>query len=231
MKTVILAGGRGMRAYPFTEYLPKPMMPINGKPIIMHVLQLYLEQGYDDFIVSLGYNKDVIIDYFRDRNTNYNINLVDTGEETDTGGRIFNCRNLLADGTFMATYVDGISDVRLDDLLGFHRQHGGLVTITAVPLISQYGTLEIADDGRVLAFHEKPVLREHWINAGFFVMEPAVFDYWEGQSLEREVFPNLQRKGLLYTYRHEGFFKSVDTYKDQKELEVILASRTVTDKK
>ena len=218
MQVVILAGGKGTRAYPYTEYLPKPMMPVNGKPILRQVMQIFADQGHSDFIVSLGYRKEVIIDYFENRLEQCHVELVDTGEDTDTGGRIYNCRDRI-NGTFMATYVDGLSDIRLDKLEEFHNSHDGLVTITSVPLISQYGTIESAPDGKITAFREKPILREHWINAGFFMMDPEVFDHWEGNNLEREVFPNLLKKGLLYTYRHDGYFKSMDTYKDQQELE------------
>lgn len=218
MQVVILAGGKGTRAYPYTEYLPKPMMPVNGKPILRQVMEIFAEQGHNDFIVSLGYRKEVIIDYFENRLEQWHVELVDTGEDTDTGGRIFNCRDRLK-GTFMATYVDGLSDIQLDKLTEFHNGHDGLVTITSVPLISQYGTIESGPDGKITAFREKPILREHWINAGFFMMDPEVFDHWEGGNLEREVFPNLLKKGLLYTYQHDGYFKSMDTYKDQQELE------------
>jgi glucose-1-phosphate cytidylyltransferase len=218
MQVVILAGGKGTRAYPYTEYLPKPMMPVNGKPILRQVMQIFADQGHRDFIVSLGYRKEIIIDYFENRLEEWHVDLVDTGEDTDTGGRIFNLRDRIQ-GTFMATYVDGLSDIRLDKLTEFHHSHKGLVTITSVPLISQYGTIDCESDGRIVAFKEKPILREHWINAGFFMMDPEVFDHWEGNNLEREVFPALLKKGLLYTYQHDGYFKSMDTYKDQQELE------------
>ncbi len=218
MQVVILAGGKGTRAYPYTEYLPKPMMPVNGKPILRQVMQIFADQGHHDFIVSLGYRKEIIIDYFENRLEEWHVDLVDTGEDTDTGGRIFNLRDRIQ-GTFMATYVDGLSDIQLDKLTEFHHSHKGLVTITSVPLISQYGTIDCESDGRIVAFKEKPILREHWINAGFFMMDPEVFDHWEGNNLEREVFPALLTKGLLYTYQHDGYFKSMDTYKDQQELE------------
>lgn len=221
MQVLVLCGGRGMRAYPFTEYLPKPMLPVNGSPILMHVMQIYMDQGFEDFILSVGYRKDVIEDYFHRKLLECRLQCVDTGPETDTGGRIFNCRHLL-DGTFMATYADGLSDIPLDDLLEFHRSHGGLATITTVPLISQYGTLELAETGRVCAFREKPVLQGHWINAGFFVFDRKVFEHWNGENLEREVFPRLAHEGLLYAYRHAGFFKSLDSHKDQIEIEQMI---------
>ena len=226
MQVVVLCGGRGTRAYPYTEYLPKPMLPVNGTPILMHVMKLYVDQGYDDFILSVGYRKDVITDYFHRKNLDCRVRCIDTGTDTDTGGRIFNCRNAL-EGTFMATYSDGLADVDIASLLAFHRSHGGLATITTVPLISQYGTLDLDVEGRVRAFREKPVLQGHWINAGFFVFEPSVFELWKGNNLERDVFPDLARQGLLHAYRHEGFFKSMDSHKDQLEIEqMILAGDT-----
>jgi glucose-1-phosphate cytidylyltransferase len=194
------------------------MMPVNGTPIVRQVMQIYADQGFNDFVLSLGYRKEIIIDYFQNRTGTWNVELVDTGTETDTGGRILNLRDRLK-STFMATYVDGLSDINLDDLLKFHHSHDGLVTITSVPLISQYGTVEHNETGLVRGFKEKPVLREYWINAGFFVMEPEVFDHWEGSNLERDVFPRLVEKGLLYTYKHDGKFKSMDTYKDQQDIE------------
>jgi glucose-1-phosphate cytidylyltransferase len=221
MQVIVLCGGRGMRAYPYTEHIPKPMLPICGSPILMHVMQIYMDQGHDDFILSVGYRKDVITDYFHRKDLDCRIRCIDTGADTDTGGRILNCRDELK-GTFMATYADGLSDIPLDDLLSFHRSHGGLATITTVPLTSQYGTLDLDASGRVRAFREKPVLEGHWINAGFFVFEPEVFDHWQGANLEREVFPQLCREGLLHAYRHKGFFRSLDSYKDQLEIEQIV---------
>ena len=221
MQVVILAGGRGTRAYPFTEYLPKPMMPVGGKPILLQIMHLFARQGHTEFIISVGHRKEVILDYFSHKSYEFDITIVDTGEDTDTAGRIYNCRHLLHD-RFMATYGDGICDVPMDKLVEFHKASGGLATLTSVPLQSQYGTVEFDGKDRVTGFREKPRLTSHWINAGFFVLEQAVFDQWEGKNLEREVFPNLLRKNLLYTYRHDGFFKSMDTYKDQQELEQML---------
>lgn len=223
MKVVILAGGSGTRAYPFTEYLPKPMMPVGGKPILLRVMNLYARQGIREFVISVGHRKEVIYDYFEGRDFGWKIDIVDTGDQTDTGGRIHRCRHLLGD-TFMATYGDGLSDVVFADLLAFHRRAGRLATITSVPLRCQYGTIEADADGVIAHFREKPVLREHWINAGFFVMEKAIFSRWKGENLERDVFPNLLPGRHLATYRHDGFFKSMDTHKDQQELEALFAS-------
>ena len=226
MQVLILCGGMGTRAYPYTEYLPKPMLPINGQPILIHVMRLFANQGYKEFILSLGYRKEAIIDYFDRKILEWDIKLVDTGEDTDTGGRIAKCQDILGD-TFMATYVDGLSDISLDKLIEFHKSHDGLATITSVPLVSQYGTVESDDSGKIVAFREKPTLREHWINAGFFVFDHDVFNHWEGNNLERDVFPSLLKKGLLYTYRHDGFFKSMDTHKDQQDIEQMYQERNI----
>lgn len=226
MKVVILCGGRGIRAFPFTEYLPKPMMPVGGCPILVQVIRSYIAQGHTEFILAAGHHRAVLEDYFDRKDLGARVDIVDTGEDTDTGDRILACRDLVGE-TFFATYADGLSDVPLDRLLEFHRAHEGMATITSVPLISQYGTLEADPSGRVREFREKPVMREHWINAGFFVFDRDVFDHWIGENLEREVFPALAGKGLVYTYRHDGFFKSMDSYKDQHAFEELLRSGDV----
>jgi glucose-1-phosphate cytidylyltransferase len=223
MKVVILAGGRGARAYPFTDYLPKPMMPVHGKPILLRIMELFANHGHVDFMLSVGYRKEVIEDYFEGRKLkNWEVQILDTGLDGDTGDRIERCRGHLTE-PFFATYGDGLSDVDLNQLLAYHRRHGGLVTVTSVPLISQYGTVETDSHGRVLRFREKPRLTEHWINAGFFVMQPQVFEHWHGHSLEREVLPALLAQGHVYAYRHDGFFKSMDTQKDQMEIDDMYA--------
>ena len=215
---MILCGGKGTRAYPYTEFMPKPMLPVAGQPILLHVMRIFASQGYDQFILSLGYRKETIIDYFHHKALEWDVQFVDTGDETDTGGRIQALEDRLGD-QFMATYVDGLADIRLDKLVDFHNSHSGPATVTGVPLVSQYGTIEMNESGRIKAFREKPVLREHWINAGFFMFDKSVFDHWEGTNLEKHVMPGLVEEGLIYTYRHDGFFKSMDTYKDQQEIE------------
>jgi glucose-1-phosphate cytidylyltransferase len=222
MQVVILCGGKGTRAYPYTDHLPKPMLPVDGTPILLHVMRIFAEQGHTEFVLAVGYRKEVIRDYFDRKKLDWSVRLVDTGLETGTGGRILGCRHLLGP-TFFATYADGLCDVGLDDLLAFHRGHGGRATLTSVPLPSQYGTIEAGADGRIVGFREKPVLHEHWINAGFFVFDSALFAEWAGDDLEREVFPDLAARGLLYAYRHDGFFKSLDSYKDHQELEALVA--------
>lgn len=223
MKVVILCGGKGTRAYPFTEYLPKPMVPVDGAPVLVQVMRIFAAQGFREFVLSVGYKKSVIADYFAGREREGKVEIVDTGDETDTGGRILGCRDAVGE-RFFATYADGLADVDLGALLRFHEGHGGPATITSVPLVSQYGTLVTDASGRILDFREKPVMREHWINAGFFVFDRRVFDTWDGSNLERDVFPALSRRGLVHAWRHEGFFKSLDSYKDQQEFESLAAS-------
>lgn len=218
MKAIILCGGKGTRAYPFTEYMPKPMVPVDGSPMLVQVMRIFAAQGFKEFVLSVGHRKAVIADYFEGRRYDWKVEIVDTGEDTDTGGRVLKCREAVGD-RFFATYADGLANVDLRKLLDFHDAHGGLATITSVPLVSQYGTLLTDEAGRVIQFTEKPVLREHWINAGFFVFDRKAFDRWHGDNLERDVFPALAGEGLVYSYRHDGFFKSMDSYKDQQEFE------------
>jgi glucose-1-phosphate cytidylyltransferase len=226
MKVVILCGGKGIRAFPFTEYLPKPMLPVGGTPIVMQVIRSFMSQGFHEFILAAGYRKDVLYDYFEGKEIGAKIDIVDTGDEADTGERIFACRDILGD-SFIATYSDGLCDVPLAKLVDFHQSHDGLATITSVPMYSQYGVLDTDAQGKVLALREKPLLEEHWINAGFIVFDKEVFDHWEGKNLESEVFPVLVAKGLVHTYKHDGFFKSLDSYKDQREFEGIMKNGVI----
>lgn len=220
MEVVILCGGKGTRSYPFTEYFPKVMMPIRGTPILIHLMRLYATQGFTNFVLAAGYRKEILDDYFQGRFPEWNVTIVDTGANSDTGERIRRCEPHVSD-TFFATYGDGLGNVNLHQLLHSHRQSAGLATVTSVPLRSQYGTVHFSDDRQVKRFQEKPTIRDYWINAGFFVFEKAAFDNWEGRNLESHVLPKLADRGLLYTYLHEGFWKSMDTSKDQQELEVI----------
>ena len=185
MQVVILCGGKGTRAYPFTDYLPKPMLPINGTPILVYVMRIFAEQGHTEFILSLGHRKEVIIDYFDRKDFGWNVQFVDTGADTDTGGRVANCKDLLRE-TFFVTYGDGLANIDLNKLATFHGAHDGVGTITSTPLISQYGTLESEASGRISTFREKPVLPQYWINAGFFLFNRTIFQHWEGNNLEKE---------------------------------------------
>lgn len=225
MKVVILCGGQGIRAFPFTTYLPKPMLPLGGTPVLVHVIKNFIRQGFHEFILAAGYRQDVLHDYFEGKDIGASIKIVDTGEDADTGRRIWNCRHLI-DGPFIATYGDGLSDVPLADVVAFHNSHDARLTITSVPMYSQYGVLSVEDDGAIARFAEKPLIADYWINAGFMVMDPAVFDDWQGDNLERDIIPPLIARGDAFTYRHGGFFKSFDSYKDVIEADEMLAGGT-----
>ena len=217
IETVILCGGKGTRAYPHTIEVPKPLLEVDGRPVLEHVMRIYAEQGFERFVLAAGYRSDLVSDFAGKLPDSWQTIVRDTGEETNTGGRVWRCRHDVGD-TFFVTYADGLGDVDLHELLAFHRSHPGAATLTTVPLPSQYGTLELDGDGRVRDFKEKPVLREHRINAGFFVFDKRVFELWEGEDLEREVLPRLGAAGELFAFAHDGFWKSMDTYKESLDL-------------
>ena len=225
MKVVILCGGKGTRSYPFTEYLPKVMMPIKGSPIIVHLMKLFAKQGFTEFVLAAGHRKEMLIDYFEGRNTDWDIKIVDTGADTDTGERIKRCEQYLGD-RFLATYGDGLGNVDLAALIQEHEKSGAKATLTTVQLRSQYGLVEFDGNRIVTQFHEKPVIPDYWINAGFFVFEKSLFPTWTGQNLESDVLADLAEKRQLHVYQHRGFWKSMDTSKDQQELEKLCASGT-----
>jgi glucose-1-phosphate cytidylyltransferase len=221
MKTVILCGGKGTRSYPFTDLMPKVMMPLEGTPILVHLMRIFAAQGFTEFVLAAGHRKEMLYDYFEGRFPNWNVKIVDTGDAADTGERIRRCLPY-AGQTFLATYGDGLGNVDLHALVEFHNSVEGLATVTSVPLRSQYGTVHFSGDGKVARFEEKPVVRDYWINAGFFVFEKQVFDLSNGQNLEKDILPWLAAEQVLHTYLHTGFWKSMDTSKDQQEFEMIL---------
>jgi glucose-1-phosphate cytidylyltransferase len=196
------------------------MMPIGGTPIVVHLMRSYAAQGYTRFVLAAGHRQEMLVDYFGDRFADWDVRIVDTGSSSDTAERIQRCAPFVGE-TFFATYGDGLGNIDLGQLLGSHKDSGGLATLTSVPLRSQYGLVVSNQAGQILDFREKPVIDEHWINAGFFVFENRVFDFWEGRNLETDVLPSLARRGELFTYRHYGFWKAMDTSKDQQELEQI----------
>jgi glucose-1-phosphate cytidylyltransferase len=247
VKTVILAGGMGTRLAEETEVRPKPMVEIGGRPILWHIMKQYAHYGLKEFVVALGYKGEVIKRYFLDwadlngsltlslkerrverhdsLPEDWTLHLVETGLHTITGGRLKRLRGMLCDGTFMMTYGDGVSDVNLRELLQFHRAHGRLATITAVRPPARFGGLEF-DGDRVVRFTEKPQLGEGWINGGFFVLEPGVLEYIEGDAThwERQPLEQLAREGELMAYRHDSFWQCMDTLRDQRLLESLWAS-------
>ena len=242
VKVAILAGGRGTRLAEETDVRPKPMVEVGGKPILWHLMKCYERFGFDDFAIALGYKGEFIkrwmVDYssltrdltvhFRDGKvdkhgreaTNWDVSLIDTGLDTQTGGRVLRLRDQLKGGTFMLTYGDGLCDVDLQELLRFHRSHGKLATLTAVRPPARFGRLELAGD-QVADFSEKPQTSEGWINGGFFVLEPEVLDYIEGDDTSWEAGPltKLAEAGELMAYRHEGFWQCMDTLRDKQVLD------------
>ena len=220
MKTLILCGGKGTRAYPYTTQLPKPLLEVAGAPVLRHVMDIYAGQGFTSFVLAAGFMADAIREFAAGTPDAWDVDVLDTGVDTNTGDRVLRSRDAVGD-LFFATYADGLADIDLHALLQRHHEHAGAATLTTVPLRSQYGTVEYASDGQVSQFREKPVLGDHWINGGFFVFEQRAFDHWRGDDLEREVLPALGEAGELYVYRHEGFWRSMDTYKDALDLSAL----------
>jgi glucose-1-phosphate cytidylyltransferase len=242
MKVAILAGGVGTRLVEETEVKPKPMVEIGGKPILWHIMKHYHHFGYKDFVIALGYKGEVIKKYMVDycslhsnltvqldtgevkihnsARPDWKVDLVDTGMATLTGGRIKRLAPYLGDQTFMLTWGDGVSDVDLDKLLEFHRSHGKLATLTAVHPPARFGHLDL-DGQRIVEFSEKSQTREGWINGAFFVLEPGIFDYIEGDETqwEKEPLEQLARDGELMAFQHTSFWQCMDTLRDKHLLE------------
>jgi glucose-1-phosphate cytidylyltransferase len=223
---VILCGGRGTRLQEKTVDIPKPLVEIGGRPILWHVMQLYIVQGARRFILCGGYKCDMISAFAsaEDWPEGVEVDVVDTGLDTQTGGRIYRVRDRVGDGTFMATYSDGVADIDLQALLGHHTAHDDAATVTVVRPELQFGIAVIGEGDKVAGFREKP-RAEHWINGGFFVFEPGVFDYLTDNSvLEREPLEGLAEDEQLHAFRHTGFWECMDTYKDAVQLNDLWAS-------
>ncbi len=237
MKVVILCGGKGTRLAEETQTKPKPMVQVGEKPIIWHIMRLFDKIDINEFILALGHKGNVIrdyflnyhamhndcrvnlhkgaIDYYTKKTFNWNVNLIDTGEETQTGGRLLRLKPFLKDSTFMLTYGDGVSDVDIKSLLNFHKSHGKIATVTSVRPSARFGEMFIEND-TVLRFEEKPQVSSSWINGGFFVFEPAVFDYLKNDEtiLEREPLERLTAEKQLMAFQHGGFWQCMDTLRD-----------------
>lgn len=220
MKTVILCGGRGTRLGKHGETIPKALIEIGGRPIIWHLMKFYSKQGLNDFILCLGFLGDEIKNYFlnNQNSEDFNLTFVDTGLDTNTGGRIKRVEELIeSDETFCVTYGDGLADLNLQDLIKFHHEHKRSATLTAVHPHSNFGIIKLDDENAVIEFQEKPRLKE-WVNGGFFVFNKRVFDYLEENSvLEREPLERISNERQLIAFQHEGFWKCMDTYKDNME--------------
>jgi len=224
MKTIILAGGLGTRLSEYTNSIPKPMVEIGGKPMLWHIMDLYSKYNYKDFTIALGYKGEIIKKYFSKKYKDWNIDLIDTGEKTMTGGRIKRLEKYIGKETCMLTYGDGIADLDISSLLSFHKSHGKLVTVTAVHPPARFGAIKIKDN-KVISFKEKSKVDAGWINGGFFVIEPDFFKFIDGDStyLEREPLEKAAREGELCAYKHNGFWQCMDTKRDKDNLEEIYA--------
>tara|TARA_Y100000994_G_scaffold241920_1_gene238296 strand:+ start:207 stop:974 length:768 start_codon:yes stop_codon:yes gene_type:complete len=241
MKTIILAGGLGTRLSEETSVRPKPMVEIGDNPILWHILNIYGHYGHDDFYIALGYKGEQIKQYFINYNLfedditvnlktgetdyvkqtrkNWVINLIETGKNTETGGRILKLKEHIGKETFLMTYGDGVANIDIDELIKFHKSHGKLATITAVRPPSRFGRLEFDGDS-VISFSEKPQIGEGWINGGFFVLEPKIFDYIQDDAtiFEREPLEKLAQDNQLQAFKHEGFWQPMDTLRELRLL-------------
>lgn len=242
MKVVILAGGFGTRLSEYTESIPKPMVSIGGKPILWHIMNRYAAYGHNEFILALGYKADLVKKYFlamRSVNSDFSVDmetgkvsihdnlkldwkvtLIDTGLKTMTGGRVKRLQNYVGKEPFMLTYGDGLSDINFDELYKFHRDRGKLVTVSAVRPIARFGELSMNGD-LVTSFQEKPQVTRGWINGGFFVCQPEIFDYITSDEtvLERQPLETLSQKEELVAFKHSGFWQCMDTKRDKDFLE------------
>lgn len=243
MNVLLLAGGFGTRLSEETDMRPKPMVEIGGKPILWHIMKIYSQYGFNDFVILCGYKGYYIkeyfanyyrhqsdlkvdlannsVEYFNNKAEPWKITLIDTGSETMTGGRIKRVQEIIGDEPFMLTYGDGVSDINIGDLLKFHKSHGKSMTMTSSQPVGRFGALDIGEENQVREFREKPKGDGSWINAGFFICESNVLDYiTEGDSTVFEQAPlqNLAKDGELITYKHDGFWKPMDTLKDKNDL-------------
>jgi glucose-1-phosphate cytidylyltransferase len=243
MKVVILAGGFGTRLSEETGVRPKPMVEVGGRPILWHIMKTYSHYGFNEFIICLGYKGYYIKEYFsnyflhqsdvtfdlannsveihRNKSESWKVTLVDTGVDTMTGSRVKKVASYI-DGPFLLTYGDGVADINIIDIVEFHKNHGGLMTISSTQPEGRFGSLDIIDKDMVRSFAEKPIGDGGWINIGYFVCEKKVLDYIGSDDdivFEREPLENLAKDGELYTYRHKGFWKCMDTLRDKTQLE------------
>ena len=246
IKVVILAGGYGTRISEESQLKPKPMVEIGGKPILWHIMKEYSARGFNEFIICAGYKQEAIKEWFADYYLNncdvtfdftdggkktihssesepWKVTIADTGLNTMTGGRIKRVRDYVGDSTFMLTYGDGVCDVDVRDVLKFHRENGKIATLTAVTIGEQFGRLGISEDQDILSFREKSSKDGSWINGGYMVLEPKIFDYIEGDStvFEKDPLIKLSKENQLKAYKHTGFWQCMDTLRDRMKLEVM----------
>ena len=225
MKAVILAGGYGTRISEESNMIPKPLIEIGGKPILWHIMKIYSTYKIDDFVICLGYKGEKIKEYFEQFDSKlWNIQLIDTGLDTMTGGRLKRIQDKI-DNTFCVTYGDGVSDINLNNLVTFHKEKKSLATLTAIHPPERFGVLNLSGD-YVTEFHEKHTGESSWINGGFFVFEPEIFDYLQNDStvLERAPLETLAKEQKLSAFKHNGFWHPMDTLRDKKHLEDLWTS-------
>ena len=242
MKVIILAGGLGTRLSEYTNIIPKPMVTIGGKPMLWHIMKTYAHFNHKDFYIALGYKAELIKDYFLNyralnadftvdlssgditshqvESEDWRVTLVNTGEDSMTGGRVKRMQSYIGNEPFLLTYGDGVADIDLKELVAFHKNHGKMITVSAVRPSARFGELNL-DGNKVSSFQEKPQLHEGWINGGYFVINPEFFDLIDGDStmLEREPLEQATNAGELMAYRHDGFWHCMDTKRDHELLE------------
>ena len=247
MKTIILCGGLGTRISEETQLKPKPMVEIGGKPILFHVMKIYEKFNHKDFLLALGYKGEVIKEYFLNYHSrmsdfsvnladgkidfinpttvDWNVTLVDTGSSSMTGGRLLRLKKYINNETFMLTYGDGVSDINIDHLIEFHKSHGKIATVTSVRPPARFGGMKIIKN-KVEEFKEKPQSGEGWINGGFFIFQPEIFDYLKSDStiLEQQPLENLSKDGQLMAYEHDGYWQCMDTVRDRDALQELWTS-------
>jgi len=229
MKVILLAGGLGTRISEYTKTIPKPMIRIRGKPLLLHIMKHYAKYGHKDFYIALGYRGEVIKKFFNKNFFDWNVNLIETGKNTMTGGRLKRIKKFIGNETFMMTYGDGLSNINLRKLLKFHKKNKRLVTLTAVRPPARFGALQLK--GQIVNyFKEKSKIDENWINGGFFVMEPKFFESIKNDStiLERKPLENAAKKRQLAAFKHEGFWQCMDTKKDKDMLSKILNKKKLS---
>ena len=220
MKVVILAGGLGTRLSEYTKKIPKPMVTVSGKPIIYYIMKHYSNYGFKNFVIASGYKQNVIKKYFKKKILNWNIDVVNTGLNSMTGGRLKRLKKIIGGETFLMTYGDGLSDVNIKRLINFHKKTKSITTLTAVRPTARFGAIKIKGK-KVSYFKEKSNIDEGWINGGFFVMEPKIFNIIKNDKtyLEREPFEILSKKKSLNAFKHYGFWQCMDTLRDKNLLE------------
>ncbi|MCI0413620.1 glucose-1-phosphate cytidylyltransferase [bacterium] len=219
MKVIVLAGGRGTRISEESNTRPKPLVEVGGKPLLWHILNIYSAHGFKEFLIACGYKGEMIKEYFHNFQWQ-RVDVIDTGLDTMTGGRMLKLRSWIENETFLMTYGDGVANVDIQALVAFHRSHGKLVTVTAVHPPARFGELHL-DGNLVQKFSEKPQTHEGWINGGFFVLEPEVLSYIAGDetSFEREPMEHIARDQQMMAFRHDGFWQPVDTLREKELLD------------